>query len=317
MRCKICGSTNIGACIKARDLNYGRDGVFEYFQCRQCLCLQIKEIPNGLGRYYGKKYYSLHMGRHQASLPEAMVAAFLKIRDKRLLSGKDGILKKLCCKLQPRAAYEYIYKICRNRNTPVLDVGCGDGYLLKMMHSIGYKNLTGADPYLLQEERGGVKLIRGDIFSIQGKYGLVMLHHSLEHMGRQREIFEKIAKLLKDKNSVCMVCVPVCTGYAFEKYRENWVQLDAPRHLFLHSPKSIRYLAAHAGMRVVKVIYDSNSFQFIGSEMYQKGIAGTERRKLKNCLLYAGKSVLKYSKMAEIMNEEKRGDQAVFILKLR
>lgn len=155
MKCKICGSTKSGICIKAKDLNYGGDSIFEYFQCKKCRCLQIKEVPKDLKDYYGQNYYSLNMNKHKKSLSETVIAKYLKMRDRRLLSGKNDICKTLCCKLQPRAAYEYVRKSCRSLDAAVLDVGCGDGYLLKTMHSVGYTCLTGVDPYLTEKERGG------------------------------------------------------------------------------------------------------------------------------------------------------------------
>jgi hypothetical protein len=48
------------------------------------------------------------------------------------------------------------------------------------------------------------------------------------------------------------------------------VQLDAPRHLFLHTRKSFGLLAARAGLQIEKWFCDSTSFQFWGSELYQR-----------------------------------------------
>jgi hypothetical protein len=51
-----------------------------------------------------------------------------------------------------------------------------------------------------------------------------------------------------------------------------WVQLDAPRHFFLHSANSLGLLAGKVGMAVTETVYDSDELQFVGSEQYLKGI---------------------------------------------
>ena len=70
-----------------------------------------------------------------------------------------------------------------------------------------------------------------------------------------------------------MICrIPVATAWAWREYGEHWVALDAPRHLFLHTEDSMRRLAVASGFRIERVVYDSTSFQFWGSEQYRLGI---------------------------------------------
>ena len=219
--------------------------------------------------------------------------------------------------MQPRPSYELISQLCK-KTDPILDVGCGDGYLLKIMEEIGYTDLTGIDLYLnVSNPEKNIRLIRQDMIFMEEtkKYKLIMFHHSLEHMDNQIGIFKKIVRLLKDNDSHCMICIPLSDSYAFETYRENWVQLDAPRHFYLHSVKSILLLAQQSGLKISNIVYDSNSFQFFGSNLYEKGELGVKRRNLKNVIMYAVESVLKYSRLSRKLNNEHCGDQAIFILK--
>ena len=84
-----------------------------------------------------------------------------------------------------------------------------------------------------------ITLKTGTIFDIAGQFELIMFHHCFEHMEQPFGILEKVYSILRDKNSYCMIRIPISTCYAFERYNENWVQLDAPRHFFLHSPNSM------------------------------------------------------------------------------
>ena len=105
-------------------------------------------------------------------------------------------------------------------------------------------------------------------------------------------------------------------GYAWEKYGVDWYQLDAPRHLFLHSKDSMSFLADKAGLTIDKIKYDSTSSQFINSENYQKDIPliqevpkskGIERIREKY-------KKWKYKRMSNYLNNTMNGDQAAFIL---
>jgi SAM-dependent methyltransferase len=49
---------------------------------------------------------------------------------------------------------------------------------------------------------------------------------------------EAAASLLACKG-IIVVRIPAVSSYAWERYGVAWMQLDAPRHFFLHSPKSM------------------------------------------------------------------------------
>jgi hypothetical protein len=67
--------------------------------------------------------------------------------------------------------------------------------------------------------------------------------------------------------------VPTVSAEAWTRYGADWVQFDAPRHLYLHSHASLAAVAAQAGLAVVSQVCDSTGFQFWGSEQYRRGIA--------------------------------------------
>ena len=147
MKCKICGNDHSDKIIYAKDMNYGGDEKFTYFQCSKCKCLQLENIPSNMEKYYGSRYYSLNMKKHKKGIAEKLISAFSQLRDKQLIQNRKGIINKICCKMQPRIAYELIPQLCPNKNSTILDVGCGDGYLLKLLYDIGWKKLYGVDLY--------------------------------------------------------------------------------------------------------------------------------------------------------------------------
>src|SRR5690606_8452268 len=132
----------------------------------------------------------------------------------------------------------------------------------------GCKNLTGIDPYLKADIiTPNVKIYKKHIEELTGKWDFIMLNHSFEHMENPMVILSKIHDILNE-GGICMIRIPVSSSDAWEQYKENWVQLDAPRHIFLHSRKSMELLSKNVGLEIFNVFYDSGAFQFWGSEQY-------------------------------------------------
>lgn len=59
-----------------------------------------------------------------------------------------------------------------------------------------------------------------------------------------------------------MIRIPVSDGKAWEIYGTHWVQLDAPRHFFIHSVKSMKLLAEQTVFKVSTIIFDSAGSSF-------------------------------------------------------
>jgi len=103
--------------------------------------------------------------------------------------------------------------------------------------------------------------------------------------------------------------------------RTYWIQLDAPRHLFLHTCAGTELLCQKAGLVVEDVLWNSSEFQFIGSDQCRDGIplvspksiyAGGIVNRIK---LLIARAWLK-SKVSEL-NKRGLGDQVCFIIRSR
>jgi 2-polyprenyl-3-methyl-5-hydroxy-6-metoxy-1,4-benzoquinol methylase len=191
----------------------------------------------------------------------------------------------------------------------ILDVGCGSGYLLQEMNVLGYKNLTGIDAFIKNDIsicKGKVKIFRQDIFHHTTMYDLIMCHHSFEHMDNPRSVLEQLYKML-NQNGFLLIRIPVADSFAFRKYGSNWFQLDAPRHFFLYTTKSITILGKSAGFVLKQIVYDSTESQFLESEKYRRGISLFEKEYFPSGYLQECK------KQALLLNQIMDGDQACFL----
>jgi SAM-dependent methyltransferase len=201
----------------------------------------------------------------------------------------------------------------------LLDVGCGSGSRLLDLYEAGFRKLIGIDPYIMSDihYRNGVKVLKRTIHDIDGSWDVIMFHHSFEHISDQVETLQSVGRLLSS-NGLCVIRIPIVTSYAWDNYKEHWVQLDAPRHFYLHSVKSMQLLAAKAELWIEKIVYDSTGFQFWGSEQYSRDIplfADHSYAVDRERSVFSKTEIERFEEKALLLNAESRGDQAAFYLR--
>jgi len=204
------------------------------------------------------------------------------------------------------------------KDARILDVGCGSGVFLYSLRELGFKNVLGIDPFITKdiEYKNGLRILKKELSSVIGKWDLVIFKHSLEHIEDQISSLEAARQLLK-RAGLCVISIPIVSSEAWERYGVNWVQLDAPRHYYLHSIKSMKLLAAKAGLELRKTVYDSSSFQFWGSEQYMKDVSHCSERSYAmnpEKSMFSKKQILAFEKKAIALNKIGRGDSATFLL---
>jgi hypothetical protein len=115
-----------------------------------------------------------------------------------------------------------------------------------------------------------------------------------------------------------MIRIPVKTDYIWNRYGVNWGSIDAPRHFYLHTLKSMDIIAARNNFKTEKVIFDSGIFQFYSSEQYIKDIP---LRSENSYYLKSKKSIFsrsdikEFQKKANELNRIHQGDGACFYLR--
>ena len=115
-----------------------------------------------------------------------------------------------------------------------------------------------------------------------------------------------------------MIRIPTVSSYAWQYYKEDWIQLDAPRHFYLHSVDSLKFLADKSGFIIERIIDDSDAFQFWGSEQYQMDIPLRDPRSYdesKRRSVFSSKMIREFSIKANELNQKRQGDQIIIYLK--
>ena len=268
--CKICGEEGEFETYLAREMMQGTREEFVYFACGKCKCLQIAEVPENLGDYYGENYYSMQVEEFSEVTFDVPVSSMSK----------------------------------------VLDVGCGAGAWLLQKAASGWGNLYGCDPFLNHDRNYGDRVhIRScSIHEMEGDgtFDIIQMSDSFEHMADPLEALKSARRLLKE-DGVLYMTIPTWPNIAFEKYGPHWYQLDAPRHLFLHSRESLDYLAKAAGLIIFERKYNSNNNQFVRSYFYQHSIPYWEQKPF-TTEHFTKKELERLERESVLANEREEGD---------
>ena len=304
--CIACGSDRIRDRHIVPEAMYRTGESFAYRECDVCSTLQIEAVPADLGNYYNRdNYYSF------ASPDEKLQRRWLRMPPMRLAMRLNT---ELYLRTGLGKGLSWIKMAGLRPEDRILDIGCGGGTDLFILYLLGFRHLLGADPFLdaTKELLPGVSLLKATHEELDGRFEWVMMHHTFEHIADPRALLSSVRRIL-GRNGRVLIRIPVSGTWAWRHYRENWAQIDAPRHMALYTVEGFRRIVEECGFLLEHVFYDSLSFQFWGSELVQAG----ERHGGTNPDDYfTAEQMAAWTTEAERLNRSLDGDQACFVLKL-
>lgn len=314
--CRICAARGGHATHRFRERMFGWGDEFDYFQCRQCGCLQIEKTPADLARFYPPYYYSYGL---QPVPQHGWKARLAGLRDRAAATGRGWLGGRLARKWPPAPEVACLAQIPLDLEARVLDVGCGRGQLLSVLHRAGFRRLLGVDPFLPKdvEVLPGLRVLKQRLEDVAGPFDCLMLHHVFEHAENGRGLLTACRERLAPGGTI-LLRIPVVDCAAWERYGEFWVGLDAPRHLILHSRTSLALLAGQAGLRCVRSWCDSGAIQFSASELYRKGVPlfDPQGRPTPMEPHLSPEQLRQFEHQARELNAAGRGDQIVALLQV-
>jgi 2-polyprenyl-3-methyl-5-hydroxy-6-metoxy-1,4-benzoquinol methylase len=290
---------------------------FTYFECLDCGCLQIETIPLSLDEYYQKNYYSFK--EINKLNPFLLIRSYLERERNRYCLFNQGLLGQLLNSKYSNLEIDLLRKWGIKKGWNILDIGCGSGSWLFSLNDLGL-NLYGIDPFIeTSAKKGSIKIQKGTVHDLSEseKFQLIRSSHSFEHMSDQYKTLKKFFSLLTS-DGFCFISMPVKTETIWNRYGVNWIQIDAPRHLAIHTVKSFTNMAKKAGFEITDVVFNSTEFQFWGSEQYINDISLDSKRSYQICpyrSIFSKNEIQCYKYEAKQLNLQSQGDQAIFILK--
>jgi len=147
----------------------------------------------------------------------------------------------------------------------LLDVGCGNGYLLEAARERGW-TVTGydVDPATTSRvaKRLGVTIFSGEFSEIAGQYDLVTMHQVLEHLKNPAEYLSKIHSMLASGGYI-FIAVPNIKSLS--NRMKSWLETlrfrrkrigkyyDADHHIGYYSPPVLKNFLERYGFEVLLV----------------------------------------------------------------
>jgi ubiquinone/menaquinone biosynthesis C-methylase UbiE len=317
--CTACNQPSDAHIHQVAEMMAGLRQKFEYAECLHCGTLQLLNTPADMATFYQVDYYST--SKNVAALFQPAWKAKLKsIRDYYCFTGKNAF-GKLIQQWMPNKAIAHFnfQRIGLKKKMKMLDVGCGNGVLTYALYNAGFKNIKGVEPFIAADIQyhNGLRIYKGFIDDVKGNdFDFIMFNHSFEHLPNPDEVLDKVyAKL--SANGICLMRIPTVSSFAWRKYRQHWVQLDAPRHCYLYSKEGLSTMAQRHQFSVRSIVSESTSFQFLGSEQYLKDIPlhGDKRSWFEgNQELFSPADVAAFEQEASKLNVANDGDSIAVVL---
>ncbi len=307
--CKICGDSGDNSLIRVEEMMFQTGEIFNYLKCSKCGCMSLLNLPKDASKYHSSHYYSLAYRQNEEEKFKKLKniirssAMKAKLGSENLFDNIIGAIKKV--------SYSWINKDFVQLDFKILSVGCTNKSITEDMENYGFTDLTVLDPCSDGEiKSNSYKKYKSDIDSLnQNNYDLIMYHHSFEQIADPHNELQNIYKILKDEGTL-LIRTSVCDSYAFRRYKQYWVHLDAPRNAFLYTTRGIRELAEKTGFYIVDIIYDSRIEQFTESECYRRGLPTCATRKI-----FDKEQLNTFDRKIKELNMVNDGDSACFYLK--
>lgn len=252
--CPIC-SAAMKFHLKGRDWLYKTtDAEFDVYKCRGCGLEQILPQPSfgEIKSFYPQTYYSYDTDSEKKGLLTALREKIIEVSYQK--DAKKDILYYLSF-LVKGLFYGLPLKPMGGNN--FLDIGCGDGYNLKVMSRYGW-NTYGFE--IGEKGRKDNIYYDTDISQVdfgQAKFDFIRIWHVLEHVRDPLAFMEKVSSLVSDNGIIC-IGIPNAGSLYAKLFGRYWYNRDIPRHLVNYNPRNAARLCEKFGLKVVRTEHQSS-----------------------------------------------------------
>lgn len=146
----------------------------------------------------------------------------------------------------------------------ILEIGCGNGFILKRLQDLGYKNCFGIEPSKDAVSKADEKIkgnISLDIFELKifkkKKFKFIFFFQTIDHIPIPGQFLTLCYKLL-EKNGYILAFNHNVESLSSKLLGEKSPIIDI-EHTFLYSPETIRKLFEKKNFKVIKVYSPPNT----------------------------------------------------------
>lgn len=239
VECCVCDSADAEKIGAGADFEYRTsDDVFNAMQCNSCGLVYLNPRPaiSEFETIYPSNYHAFDFSEEDF-----------------------GIVYKIRSRLEAKRLLSW----CANLpdNARILDVGCGDGFHLKLLEKYGKKTwqLQGVDidkRAVEMAKKRGLKVYHGSIDEIDlpsNYFDLAFTVQTVEHTENPYKFLTAIKKVLK-KGGKLVIVTDNTDSLDFKIFKNShWGGYHFPRHWNLFNKKNLAKLGEKAGFRVEKI----------------------------------------------------------------
>ena len=234
--CNTCGHAKATFFIAAQEDLTGKPGDFTFVQCNQCgLVYQNPRLRvDRIIDYYDDEYIA-----HRRTSSYGLLTPLFN----RAMSRLDRRKESICARY-----------VDLQQDSQVLDVGCGAGTFLNLLHrrygcqvtGVDFKDLT--DLPSIQEVDFHCGLYYEQSLPAVG-FDLITMWHFLEHDYDPIRSLRTAREHLKD-NGRLIIEVPRLDSRTFRWFKNRWPGLQAPQHTVIYSRQTLEAAVEKTGWEV-------------------------------------------------------------------
>jgi len=161
----------------------------------------------------------------------------------------------------------------------LLEVGCGSGSSLAQMRDLGWRVMgVEIDPRAAKvaSECRQLPVFVGTLEEAQfpeGSFDAIVMNHVFEHVPDPIALLKECYRLLSPGGNL-MLAMPNLDSLGHWIFRQHWVALDPPRHLYLWRVATLSKVLRDTGFRVLRCMPHPNGAAFIYSASQQIRLHG-------------------------------------------
>ena len=237
-------------------------GSWNYWKCTECGSLILNPRPTAvtIGRAYGT-YYT-----HGTSVLGVLGSLKARLRNEFLSQqlGTDigprlrsGTWRALLAPWRRVVRVPFaLRELARLSPGFLMDVGCGNGGLLRIAKALDWRVLgLEIDPAALEPARAdGLTVLEGsyeELAQFKDTFDCIVCSHVLEHVHTPDDLVAKLAEALRDGGTL-ILSLPNASSAMRRHFGVNWRGLEAPRHISLPSAVQLRRVLEAHGLPVVR-----------------------------------------------------------------
>jgi 2-polyprenyl-3-methyl-5-hydroxy-6-metoxy-1,4-benzoquinol methylase len=270
--CYLCGAQGFRTYAGLNDRLYSAPGEWSFNRCPRSNCGLIWLDPQPVQEDIAKSYQSYYThspenretsARRLRHAYGVMLDAYLAHRFGYPCSRPRRWLWPLMY-LHPGARSEADGSVSHQgfsgSGTRLLDVGCGDGDHLEGMRSRGWA-VSGVEPDRTAAEaamRRGLRIHVGELSSLPDTehFDVVTLRHVVEHVLDPVQLLRECHRVLRPGGTL-IVLTPNTASIGHTIFRKGWLPLDAPRHIYLFSDKTLSSTLDRSGDWAVDSLFST------------------------------------------------------------